>query len=50
MPDYQTLESLNLLEPQARPAHDNDRDSDAERRTNAQSRSRDIRPKHPGLK
>ncbi|MCG7454517.1 hypothetical protein [Corynebacterium tuberculostearicum] len=50
MPDYQQLESTNLCESPARPAHDNDRDSDAERRTNAQSRNRDIWPKHPGLK
>jgi len=50
VPDYQTLESTNLCEPPARPAHDNDRDNDAERRTNDQSRSRDIWPKHPGLK
>lgn len=32
MPDYQQLESTNLCESPARPAHDNDRDSDAEGR------------------
>lgn len=26
VPDYQSLESLNLLEPPARPAHDNDQE------------------------
>lgn len=58
MPDYQSFEETNLCEPPAQPAHDNDQDSDAERRTNVQSRSRtnvqsrnrDIWPKHPGLK
>lgn len=50
MPDYQSFEETNLCEPPAQPAHDNDQDSDAERRTNVQSRNRDIWPKHPGLK
>ncbi len=50
MPDYQSFEETNLCEPPAQPAHDNDQDSDAERRTNAQSRRQDIWPKHPGLK
>lgn len=53
MPDYQSFEETNLCEPPpAQPAHDNDQNNDAERRTNDQPpRNRDIWPKHPpGLK